>query len=69
MVALGYDRTYRELPSERPPRCRSSPRTLIVRSACFDPGGLGKGFAADLTAGCAMDAGAHGALVEVAATW
>ncbi|HMS11529.1 MAG TPA: FAD:protein FMN transferase [Microthrixaceae bacterium] len=65
MVALGYDRTYRELPSERPPALSIVAEDAHRPFACFDPGGLGKGFAADLTAGRAMDAGAHGVLVEV----
>jgi thiamine biosynthesis lipoprotein len=38
---------------------------VVPRGTVLDPGGLGKGLAADLVVGELLDAGAHGALVEV----
>jgi len=40
-------------------------RGVVLGAAGLDPGGLGKGFAADLVADRAMDAGASGVLVDV----
>lgn len=37
----------------------------LPRGVAFDPGGVGKGLAADLVAGALLDAGAAGALVNV----
>ncbi|MFN8051445.1 MAG: FAD:protein FMN transferase [Acidimicrobiales bacterium] len=79
IAGLGYDRTYRQLPSDAPAagetrpaeRCddivvvSSTSTVLLPAGTALDPGGLGKGLAADLAADLAMSAGAHGVLVEI----
>ncbi len=76
VIRAGYDRSYEQLPPE--PVAGDSPLTSgcggIVRhgrAVClpagtgFDPGGIGKGLAADLVAGETMDAGADGVCVNL----
>lgn len=83
MVALGYDRTYRDLvdvdgsatsaPSSALSGARldglvvlpSASAVLVPTGIRLDPGGLGKGLAADLVTASAMRAGADGALVDL----
>lgn len=79
MVALGYDRTYRDLDDDlRPPGSWTpsgggddivvipSASTVLLPAGCrLDPGGLGKGLAGDLATAAAMEAGADGALVDL----
>lgn len=81
MVALGYDRTYRELGDIE--TAGSTPRfaptvgagaiELLERASAvilpigvaLDPGAIGKGLAADLVAQLAMEQGSSGVLVEI----
>jgi thiamine biosynthesis lipoprotein len=78
--ALGYDRTFadvvredaRRLPAaERAPGCAHMVLDDVVRSVTlprgvrFDPGGIGKGLAADLVVDELLDDGAAGALVSI----
>ena len=83
MVALGYDRTYRELGDDLRPLPAASSATeatagcdeivlvpehrtvWLPNGVRLDPGGLGKGLAADLAADLAMAAGADGVLVDL----
>jgi len=82
LVALGYDRSFEELPAavgssldgtagvpaagladvilDAPLRAVTLPEGVG-----FDPGGIGKGLAADLVAGELIERGARGALVEL----
>lgn len=80
IAALGYDRTYRDLrdSSRQPVRplpdivraddvvvipCTAA--VLLPAGVRLDPGGLGKGLAADLAATMACDAGADGVLIDL----
>ena len=79
IAALGYDRTYRDLSDgSRPVRplpdvvgaddivvIPSTSAVLLPAGVRLDPGGLGKGLAADLAATMACDAGADGVLVDL----
>jgi thiamine biosynthesis lipoprotein len=81
LVAAGYDRTLADLPAVRPvattrerlPRSLLGPLDLEVtpttvrlpRGVAFDPGGIGKGLAADLVADELLAAGATGACVAL----
>ena len=79
MVALGYDRDFDEIDRATPtpvttipaPGCAGIVVDQIVgavrlpRGVHFDPGGIGKGLAADLVAEELMRAGAHGVCVNV----
>lgn len=77
MLALGYDRawpftesTHREVLAA-PPGCagvevdRGSGLVWLPAGVHLDPGGLGKGLAADLVASALMIAGADGVLVDL----
>jgi thiamine biosynthesis lipoprotein len=75
----GYDRSFEQLGEARVPRVRSwlvrgcdgievDREAMTVRLPAgvgFDPGGIGKGYAADLVAEQAMEAGAAGVLVDL----
>lgn len=78
--AAGYDRTFEEIPTRSPvavseavpsPGCdrvEVLAEVGLVRlpdGVGIDPGGIGKGLAADLVAHSAVDAGADGALVSI----
>jgi len=80
VVALGYDRDFDAIDRESPrpvtttvpaPGCAGIVVDRVVgavrlpRGVHFDPGGIGKGLAADLVAEELMRAGAHGVLVNV----
>jgi thiamine biosynthesis lipoprotein len=79
VVAHGYDRDFAELrlcrpevgptePAPTPAGIDLAPEmgTIALPPAVvFDPGGIGKGLAADRTAACLLDAGSHGALVNI----
>lgn len=80
LVALGYDRDFTEVPRQSPRvHDDSGPvpgpagieldaeRSTVTLPAgvSFDPGGIGKGLAADLVADALLDAGARGALVNL----
>lgn len=81
LVAAGYDRPYEELPADRVAAATApSPRApgcagiavdveastvRLPRGVHFDPGGIGKGLAADLVAATMLRDGARGALVNV----
>lgn len=76
----GYDASFESLPTERaevdsPDARRTGARDVLVDAAAqvvvlpdgvgFDPGGIGKGFAADIVSGEAIGAGALGACVNL----
>ena len=76
--AAGYDRSFDELPeistldaAALPPGCGGievDPLIDLVRlpvGVAVDPGGIGKGLAADLVATAAVDLGADGAMVSL----
>ena len=76
--AAGYDRSFDQIPTDAPRRAAvSAPgcadivldpqlRTVTLpRGAGFDPGGVGKGLAADLVVAAVRDAGAAGACVSI----
>ena len=76
--AAGYDRSFDQIPTEMPPRdavpapgCAGIAldphlRTVTLpRGTGFDPGGVGKGLAADLVVAALRDAGAAGACVSI----
>ena len=69
--AIGARLVPEELPPVDParrPSIEADPRTGLVRlprGVRIDPGGIGKGLAADLVAGWLLDHGASGALVSV----
>lgn len=79
MVALGYDRDFDEITRDAPlpvttipaPGCagivvdRMVGAVRLPWGVHFDPGGIGKGFAADVVATEAMRAGADGVCVNV----
>lgn len=79
MVAHGYDRDFAALRAARPTVARTAPAptpehivlapqlhgVTLPDGVVFDPGGIGKGLAADLTATAVVDAGARGALVNI----
>ena len=80
VVAAGYDRDFRVVPSERasaaptpepPPGCdgiRLDPRrqrVTLPAGVALDPGGIGKGLAADVVTAELLRAGAGGALVSL----
>ncbi len=79
LLAAGYDRDFEDLASAAPvpgstepaPGCGGvevDPRNDLVRlpaGVMVDPGGIGKGLAADLAATAAVDRGADAALVSV----
>lgn len=80
LATLGYDRDFVLVPQDRPWGSTSQPRpsrdapieidrarrTIRVPDGCaFDPGGIGKGLAADLAATALIQAGAEGALVNL----
>jgi thiamine biosynthesis lipoprotein len=79
LVAHGYDRTFVDVsrvvaqvhpsgPAPTPDGIRLHPAVggvTLPAGVVFDPGGIGKGLAADLTATRLVDAGARGALVNV----
>lgn len=76
--AAGYDRDFEDLPelvtlgaAEPPPGCgdieadASIDLVRLPAGVGVDPGGLGKGLAADLTATAAVELGADGAMVSL----
>lgn len=80
VVDAGYDRSFEQLPSDRPADVTVSRPPSLVGPADiridgttvtlpagtgFDPGGIGKGLAADLVSGELMRAGAAGVCVNV----
>jgi len=81
LVAAGYDATFESLPWDRPATAGSDPlptpgcggiaidsdaaTVRIPAGVRFDPGGLGKGLAADLVAAEGMVMGARGVLVDL----
>lgn len=78
MAALGYDRSFELLPDHCRIATRGSvgdardirldgalSAVTLPRGMSFDPGGIGKGLAADLVAGVLRDAGARGACINV----
>jgi thiamine biosynthesis lipoprotein len=81
IVAAGYDRPLDQLPTHAPtaepapsrpaPGCAGiavdaeASTVQLPRGVHFDPGGIGKGLAADLVASTLLDDGARGALVNV----
>lgn len=81
MAAHGYDRTLSELLRGSVPAGTTEPvpapglagtrldpglgTVTLARGVRFDPGGIGKGLAADLVARALLDAGAAGALVNL----
>ena len=80
VVAAGYDRSFEQIPEDRTPttgpaapRSLAGPgdividgRAVAIPAGCgFDPGGIGKGLAADLVSAELVTAGATGACVNV----
>jgi len=80
VVANGYDRTFSEVPADRTapgspttraPGCRGivldaqHHAITLPEGVGIDPGGIGKGLAADIVADELMAAGAEGALVDI----
>lgn len=79
LVAHGYDRDFGAVrtvvPEARPVRPAPTPAGIqldatiagitLPEGVVFDPGGIGKGLAADLTATRLLDAGAGGAMVNI----
>jgi FAD:protein FMN transferase len=81
LVALGYDRDFAQVAahprSSAPPTAVPAPgcdgiecdeyvgTVTLPPGVAFDPGGIGKGFAADLACAELVDSGAKGALVNV----
>ncbi len=76
LISLGYDRSFEQLQanSQQPTSTEPAPSPQIEISgndvrlrlgASFDPGGLGKGLAADLIARDLLDAGATWAMVSL----
>jgi thiamine biosynthesis lipoprotein len=76
LVAAGYDRTFAEIESAPPvPHTQPAPgcagidigttTVTLPFGVALDLGGIGKGYAADLITGELMDAGAHGACVNI----
>jgi thiamine biosynthesis lipoprotein len=78
LVACGYDRTFEDVgattrrhPARPAPGCASIRLDPVVRAVTvppgvrLDPGGIGKGLAADLAVDALLAAGARGALVEI----
>jgi thiamine biosynthesis lipoprotein len=79
LVAAGYDRDFRRLRAEPAPPAPLDPTAapgcdgIVVQGStvalpagvCIDPGGIGKGLAADLVVELVMTAGADGACVNV----
>lgn len=79
LVAQGYDVDFAMLRTIRPERTVSRPAptpagiqldpaifgVTLPEGVAFDPGGIGKGLAADLAATRLLDAGAQGALVNI----
>ena len=80
LIAHGYDRDFAEIATavvpvvtrlagaRAPPASSSIPvidAVTLPAGVTFDPGGIGKGLAADLTAAALIHAGAHGALVNL----
>jgi thiamine biosynthesis lipoprotein len=77
--ALGYDRDFAEVETsiavQRPPAPAPGMHGVVIDHAIgavtlppdvrFDPGGIGKGLAADLTVETLLDAGVRGAMVNV----
>jgi thiamine biosynthesis lipoprotein len=76
----GYDASFESLPRERaevdaPDARRTGARDVLVDAATnvvvipdgvgFDPGGIGKGFAADIVSGEAIGAGARGVCINL----
>ncbi len=78
LIASGYDRDFREV-SDRPSESRPSPgpapgcadirisgRSITLpEGTAIDPGGIGKGLAADIAADLVMAAGATGTCINV----
>jgi thiamine biosynthesis lipoprotein len=79
VVAHGYDRDFAEIATAVVPATPASPApgpagieldpvidaVTLPTGVTFDPGGIGKGLAADITAAALIQAGAHGALVNL----
>jgi FAD:protein FMN transferase len=78
VVRAGYDRTFELIPSDAPPGTsllRGGWERIVVDRAAstiempegvgFDPGGIGKGLAADLLAARLLDDGAAGVCVNI----
>jgi thiamine biosynthesis lipoprotein len=78
MLAAGYDRDYQELVDDgeagaavASPGCagvrldRRSRLVMLPSDVAIDPGGIGKGLAADVVVAGLLDAGAEGACVNV----
>jgi thiamine biosynthesis lipoprotein len=79
LVAHGYDRDFAVVRTARPEALASGPAPTpagiqldpavgaitLPEGVTFDPGGIGKGLAADLVATVLLEAGARGALVNI----
>jgi thiamine biosynthesis lipoprotein len=80
VIAAGYDRSFEHIPADRaepprPPRGPGliGPADIVVDGTTvtlppdvgLDPGGIGKGLAADIVAGEVMAAGAEGVCVDI----
>jgi thiamine biosynthesis lipoprotein len=80
LEAAGYDRSFEQVEPDRPgaaapaspaPGCAGLVLDPLLRAvtlppgAGFDPGGIGKGLAADLTVDLLLDGGARGACVDL----
>lgn len=79
VVAAGYDRSFEQIPADSTPRHDSTVRSLagpgdividghavVIPAGCgLDPGGIGKGLAADLISAELVTAGATGVCVNV----
>lgn len=80
LVAAGYDRSFEQLPLDRVAAAcdgsvsrRAGPADIVIdaeavalpRGVRFDPGGIGKGLAADIVSAELVSAGAEGVCVDV----
>jgi thiamine biosynthesis lipoprotein len=77
VVRAGYDRTFADLPPDRreapPSRWRRGAETIrvgdglarLAKGVAFDPGGIGKGLAADIVAAELVHQGAERVLVDI----
>lgn len=73
VIRAGYDRTFDQLPADpsgvsdllRGPISVIGPTVVLATGTGFDPGGIGKGLAADIVARETMDAGATGVSVNL----
>lgn len=80
VIAAGYDRSFEQIPTDRATSSRPTDRrplagpgdividghNVVIPAGCgFDPGGIGKGLAADLISAELITAGAAGVCVNV----